>query len=1177
MDAAPGQPDSVTAWLEAGGAQGLQVGSHNVQHNQFQFGYTPPVVRSAYLEQVRRIAPPQLRDREAELAELAAFCAGDPEHAYAWWRAPAWAGKSALMAWFVLHPPPGVRIVSFFVTARHHRQNDRKAFVDNVLEQLAEVLEHRGLPAGLTDSTRDAHLAGMLSAAAAACRQSGERLVLLVDGLDEDRGVTVEPESYSIAATLPRHPPAGLSIVVSSRPEPPLPPDVPEDHPLRGRCLVRELGQSAYAEVVRADAERELKRILLAGGAERDILGLVAAARSGLSVRDLAELVGADEWLVKDHLTSFTGRTFARADTAYVLAHEELQSTATRLLGPARLREHRQRLHEWAERYRDLGWPVGTPDYLLRGYFRMLSEQGDAARMVRYAADPDRHDRMLDHTGGDAVALEEIALAQDALLAEPDLPAMCKLVLRRTDLEDRNTNVPFTLPRLWAAVGNIARAEALVRSIPEEASRRAAALTLLAPEVAAAGHHARAELLAGLIPAPMFIDADQPSKAICEVVRRIARNGDHDRAAALASSIEPPFWQSRAHCEVAVALAGTDGSLTEAGTLARRIPMPYWRAQAMAVLATQAARRGQNDLAERLAGDAASEAGALPGDSDRALLHAFLAQQIKPWGGADRAGRLAALAVGDATAVDAPHHRVETLTKILPLLADILDRAELANLARLAESTLAAARDDHRIPLEHPVRLLLGATASAWYAAGDLDRAVAVATSIVDPLDRESALLRVVGAAAAAGDLDSARALADSLPDPAEKDRALGRIVANLAGVNDDEHSADLVNAIRDRAVHAAALTDWGYRAAQRGDLDTATDLAKRAEAIGRSTGDPAAKARLLTPLVSVLVAAGDMKRARAAARRAAAAYRAAPERHQFNPPLAALVRASAQANDYETAADVARMIKDPHARARALAELASSIGRRDNRDMASGLLSAAETAAMSIPHQRKRLETLRKVMAALWIIGADEAAEALARRMAERDDVSEPPQPPAPPVFLPQYAPAFHTASQRTSPLVPQERDQALASAVETVAAAGDFERAETLGALIADQRQRATARTRLVLALARAGQHDRAHALARSYEDSLHRSGRLRELADVLADQGAIALAEEVARSIDNDYERVKALITLARKVEPAQARSLLLIPVRHGRLPDIMDLVAVVCPQAVEAIADHLLIDH
>jgi hypothetical protein len=43
------------------------------------------------------------------------------------------------MSWFVLHPPPGVRVVSFFVTARRPGQADRAAFADNVLEQLLAV------------------------------------------------------------------------------------------------------------------------------------------------------------------------------------------------------------------------------------------------------------------------------------------------------------------------------------------------------------------------------------------------------------------------------------------------------------------------------------------------------------------------------------------------------------------------------------------------------------------------------------------------------------------------------------------------------------------------------------------------------------------------------------------------------------------------------------------------------------------------------------------------------------------------------------------------------------------------------------------------------------------------------------------------------------------------------
>jgi hypothetical protein len=137
-----------------------------------------PVARSVYLRQVQEIFPFRLIDRNAELAELAAFCIQPDGSPYAWWQGPAWAGKSALMAWFVLHPPAKVRVVSFFVTARFAGQGDRTAFLEIVLEQLAEVTG-QPMPDVLTESNKQAWFGQLLHDAAAACEENQQRLVLV--------------------------------------------------------------------------------------------------------------------------------------------------------------------------------------------------------------------------------------------------------------------------------------------------------------------------------------------------------------------------------------------------------------------------------------------------------------------------------------------------------------------------------------------------------------------------------------------------------------------------------------------------------------------------------------------------------------------------------------------------------------------------------------------------------------------------------------------------------------------------------------------------------------------------------------------------------------------------------------------------------------------------------------
>ena len=80
------------------------------------------------------------------------------------------------MSWFVLHPPPGVRILSFFITGSWAAQSGRSAFIDVMLEQAAAVLREP-IPPFLTDATREAHLLELLERAAEASQRRASVLV----------------------------------------------------------------------------------------------------------------------------------------------------------------------------------------------------------------------------------------------------------------------------------------------------------------------------------------------------------------------------------------------------------------------------------------------------------------------------------------------------------------------------------------------------------------------------------------------------------------------------------------------------------------------------------------------------------------------------------------------------------------------------------------------------------------------------------------------------------------------------------------------------------------------------------------------------------------------------------------------------------------------------------------
>lgn len=322
-----------------------------------------PVIAAAL--RVVQCLPQRLLDREAELEELIGFCAGD--EGYQWWHGPPWAGKTALMSWFALYVPEGITPVSFFISAAIADQADSTAFRKSLIGQLAAIASGP-IPIALQPAEQVVY---MLEKAAERVREHGG-LLLIVDALDEDRGAPPYGP-LSIAALLPAHPLEGVRIVVTSRRYLDLPIDVPSRHPLRD-CSERSLQPFPIGMHLEMEARRDLSDVEI-DGLSHDIIGFLAAAGSGLTVGDLAELTGEDYRAIAERLESdrlarllyrySSSKTPGDSDPAYLFAHVALLEAAERAF-EIDISRYRDRINELADAYAAAGWPDTTPRYLLR-------------------------------------------------------------------------------------------------------------------------------------------------------------------------------------------------------------------------------------------------------------------------------------------------------------------------------------------------------------------------------------------------------------------------------------------------------------------------------------------------------------------------------------------------------------------------------------------------------------------------------------------------------------------------------------------------------------------------------------------------------------------------------------------------------------------------------------------
>ncbi|WP_406436255.1 trypsin-like peptidase domain-containing protein [Streptomyces sp. NBC_00631] len=448
----------------------------------------PDWKREVYRAHLAGAAPAELRAREAELGELVAFCGGpDP---YLWVHGRPWAGKSALAAWFALHPPRGVVPVWFLVTAGNTDQSDSSAYTGAVIDQLAGIVGRAPTEAA-TPTARDGELRLLLERAADRVGRDGGTLLLVVDGLDEDQSLRGGGSGASIASLLPERPPPNVRVLVTSRTSPGLPVDVKGGHPLR-RCRELRLTPNEAARHYEEEAKCELRRVLTGDRLPRDLVGLLVAARGPLTTDDLRVLTGEPNDALRRLLDSAFGRIVRIRDAHHgdgadreddhnddlnlyvsgrgcVFTHETLFAAAEKELGPD-VAPYLEKLHAWAEHFTGLGWPPDTPNYLLQPYGRRLALLRDADRLLGHAVDVRRRDRLREATGSDAAFLAEVAAAR-ATASDDDPGTQAVLVAVGDLVARRNRTLHPGVPAVLARLGRTREAIGLARSVPDRLSR----------------------------------------------------------------------------------------------------------------------------------------------------------------------------------------------------------------------------------------------------------------------------------------------------------------------------------------------------------------------------------------------------------------------------------------------------------------------------------------------------------------------------------------------------------------------------------------------------------------------------------------------------------------------------------------------------------------------------------
>jgi hypothetical protein len=856
-----------------------------------------PSVRELVVRRAQKAAndlvPKVLVARAEELADLAAFV-GSPQR-WRWVQGTAFAGKSALLAWFALHPPKGVEVAACFLR-RTTGQARADYALDVLTRQLARLASRPDYQPAPFLGERVDDFTDLLEDAALACQQLGRRLLILVDGLDEDQ--TVE-RGLRVARWLPDDEilPDNAWLLVASRAGVPIP--LPDGHPLTAHTY--RLMASVAASELQTLAEDELEEALNAGGLVYDLLGLLAAAIGGLTVSEFAELIRRDGRpnISSVEIEKELDRLLARSVSAVmdpeefdepvrVFAHDALLDyVQMRYTRRRDLPSYHDRIDRWAQEYQQQGWPPTTPPYLLRLYTSQLASQArnpattpERWRQVietlyQIVTDPARSTRLLERTGNPAISDQEVTTTQHLLVDNRGRSGidnhgelvyrLAVLALARRPLTGTLASVAASVSSVWAQTGRFRSALAIAAGI-EDPGRRAQAL------VDAVGRLAQVGQVDQIIKVADGIeDPGRRAQALVDAAGRLAERGQADQAIEVAGGIDDPKERAQALVDAAGGLA-KGGQVDLVIEVAGGIDDPKERARALVKAAQRLTWAGQADRAVSVAAEVTQIAGGIEDLGQRAEVLGDLARRLAWAGQVDRAIEVA----GD---IEDPWRRAEALVDVAQRLAEV---------------------------------------GQADRAAGLAAQAAQLAGGLQDAEERAGALAGVAVALAQAGQVDQAMEVAGGIEDLGQRAQALVRIVGALAQVGQVDQAIEVAGGIEELGQRAGALADVAVALAQAGQADRAAGLAAQAAQIAGGIEDPGQRARALGDLAGRLAWAGQVDQIV----KAAAAIEDSERRTWA---LAGVAGRLAEREQADQAIKAATGINDPKERIRVLATVAHS------------------------------------------------------------------------------------------------------------------------------------------------------------------------------------------------------------------------------------------------------------